>query len=518
MANRNLFQSIRGAFIPGTDTVNSEGAQAYAYGPEHALAQFAATGCLNSTFYASNADQLAAVLAMAEKVKPEFVARTAIYCRQKGHMKDMPALLCAWLAAGNPDLLKKTFTRVIDNGRMLRNFVQIVRSGKTGRKSLGTVPKRLVQQWLEKAGDQALFRASVGNDPSLADIIKMVHPKPAGKTREALYGYILGKKSNSESLPVLVQEYEAFRKGLSKKVPDVPFEMLTALEPGAEEWCEIARNASWQMTRMNLNTFARHGVFSRSDMTAMIANRLADRELVLKARVFPYQLMVAYVQADQSVPAKVRDSLQDAMETALENVPQLQGTVYVCPDVSGSMSSPVTGVRKGSTTAVRCIDVAGLMAAAVLRRNPDAEIIPFAEQVVDIRLNPRDSVITNAQKLAAIGGGGTNCSAPLAMLNRRKAKGDLVLFVSDNESWVDNWKNQNGTGLMREWTVFRERNPGARLVCIDIQPNSTTQARERKDILNVGGFSDQVFEILHLFAKGELNPLHWVDVIEKVEL
>jgi len=31
--------------------------------------------------------------------------------------------------------------RVINNGKMLRNFVKIVRSGVAGRKSLGTAPK-----------------------------------------------------------------------------------------------------------------------------------------------------------------------------------------------------------------------------------------------------------------------------------------------------------------------------------------------------------------------------------------
>ena len=40
---------------------------------------------------------------------------------------------------------------------------------------------------------------------------------------------------------------------------------------------------------------------------------------------------------------------------------------------------------------------------------------------------------------------------------------------------------------------LQARNPRARLVCIDLQPYATTQAAERDDILNVGGFSDQVF-------------------------
>ena len=66
--------------------------------------------------------------------------------------------------------MDRVFDRVIDSPRMLRNFVQIVRSGATGRKSLGSVPKRCVQRWLDQRTDAALFAASVGNAPSLADV------------------------------------------------------------------------------------------------------------------------------------------------------------------------------------------------------------------------------------------------------------------------------------------------------------------------------------------------------------
>ena len=213
----------------------------------------------------------------------------------------------------------------------------------------------------------------------------------------------------------------------------------------------------------------------------------------------------------------VREALQDAMEIAIANVPAVAGNVVVCPDVSGSMKSPVTGYRKGATSTVRCIDVAALVAAAVLRANRTARVLPFEGDVVQVALNPRDTVMTNAEKLAAIGGGGTNCSAPLARLNAERAKVDLVVFVSDNQSWMDA-RAADRTGLMTEWTKLKARNPRARLVCIDIQPYGTTQAVEREDILNVGGFSDAVFEVVAAFAEGKAGPAHWLAEIEKIEV
>jgi 60 kDa SS-A/Ro ribonucleoprotein len=300
--------------------------------------------------------------------------------------------------------------------------------------------------------------------------------------------------------------------------------MLTALELGTKEWTEIARRAPWQMTRMNLNTFARHGVFREAGMTEQIAERLRDPAKIEKARVFPYQLMVAYTMAaaNNAIPQAVANALQDAMEIATANVPEFPGKVYVFPDISGSMQSAVTGYRKGATSAVRCVDVAALVAATVLRKNPDAEVIPFESQAVEVRLNPRDSVMTNAEKLAKLPAGGTNCSAPLALLNKRRASGDLVVYVSDNESWVDAPQygrfGGSATQTMKEWAAFKQRNPKARMVCIDIQPYGTVQAKERADILNVGGFSDQVFDVIAEFARGGLNADHWVGVIEEVIL
>lgn len=522
MANKSIFSTIRDAIVPKADCCNEAGGQAYQFTPRHALAQYAATGCLNQTYYATAEDQLQTVLQLCEQVPTDFIARTALHCRQKGFMKDVPALLCAVLAARDAERLELIFSRVIDDAKMLRNFVQILRSGVTGRKSLGSLPKRLVRRWFETRSDEAIFRADVGQSPSLADILKLVHPRPATKSREALYGYLIGRKHDASALPQVVREFESWKADPSGNPPDVPFQMLTALSLTAEHWQAIARRAPWQMTRMNLNTFARHGVFSVQEITLQVASRLRSEDQVLRAKVFPYQLMAAFQNIGSEVPHEIKEALQDAMEIATSNVPVVAGKVIVAPDVSGSMHSPVTGLRKGATSKIRCIDVAALVAAAVLRQNRDAEVLPFENNVVPVSLNPRDSVMTNAQKLASLPCGGTNCSAVLIDLNARKVQADLVIYVSDNESWIDTPHHGrfggSATRTMSEWAKFKQRNPRARLVCLDIQPYGTTQAAGRHDILNIGGFSDSVFSVIAAFASGEFSSAHWVGEIEKTPL
>jgi 60 kDa SS-A/Ro ribonucleoprotein len=89
-------------------------------------------------------------------------------------------------------------------------------------------------------------------------------------------------------------------------------------------------------------------------------------------------------------------------------------------------------------------------------------------------------------------------------------------MVSDNESWAQyhssGWRC---TAMNGEWREFKKRNPNAKLVLIDIDPSRTTQLADDKSVLNVGGFSDQVFNVVDSFMKGDG---HWVDQIEKTEL
>ena len=88
-------------------------------------------------------------------------------------------------------------------------------------------------------------------------------------------------------------------------------------------------------------------------------------------------------------------------------------------------------------------------------------------------------------------------------------------MISDNESWADVARGDK-SAMLAEWDKIKQRNPQAKLVCLDIQPYATVQARNRHDILNIGGFSDQVFHLLGAFAAQNNSADFWVEMIEKI--
>ncbi len=515
MANLSLFSWRRPPQPPQADTVNDAGGLAYRRDPRAALALYAATGCLNNTFYSDAQAQLQQLLALTAQVEPRFIARTAVYARQAAHMKDMPALLLAVLSLRDPVAFAAAFPRVIDNGRQLRTFVQIMRSGQVGRRSLGSLPKRQVREWIQQATVETLLRAAIGQQPSLADLIRMVHPKPADAERKALYAWIVGRPYDEAQLPALVRAYEAFKREPRGLPPALPFQYFSTLPLDAAQWSALAEASSWQTLRMNLNTFARHGVFDDPARVQRIAGRLRDPQQVRRSRVLPYQLLMAYLAGD-GLPQPILQALQDAMEIATGSAPALPGRVVVAVDVSGSMQSPVTGYRKGASTRVRCVDVAALIAACVLRGQPEATVLPFDTEVRPVRLNPRDSVMTLARQLA-INGGGTSVSAPLCWLNVQRQPVDLVVMVSDNESWRDT-RAGNQTATMLQWDAIKRRCPQARLVCIDLQPVASSQTVQREDVLHIGGFSDAVFDLLAQYAQAPSDGGGWVERIEDMTL
>lgn len=543
MANKQVFGKMYAAGVkavaalvgvPPATATNEAGGKAYAASAKYALALFAVTGTFNGTFYTTGEQQLEKVGALCASINDlGFIAQVAVYAREHGHMKDVPAFLMAWLFVHDVkgEFYPQVFQRVIDNGKMLATFWQILRSGVIGSKKnlSASRPRRVLQAWFDSKTDHQLFRTSIGvSNPGVHDVIRAARPKPSTDSRRALYGYLsgknpAGKEIKTEALPPLVKEIEAFKKDpANSPVPDVSLQLLSSMPLTTAQWTEIARKASWQTTRMNLNTFQRHGVFADEAIVKLLADRLRDPDEIAKSRVFPYQLMAAYLNVTAELPRALREALHDAMEIAVQNLPALDGTVVVCPDVSGSMSSAITGNRgAGATSKVRAIDVAALVSAAVLRKNPNARVIPFETGVVDVQrlqLEPRDTIITNATKLASIGGGGTNCAAPLELLNREGAKPDTVIFVSDYESWMDTSIYNRGTGMMNAWMQLVQRHPSAKLMCIDLMPRTTTQTAPRPEILNVGGFSDEVFKVLSLWTAGQLAEEAWLSHIAEIKI
>jgi 60 kDa SS-A/Ro ribonucleoprotein len=496
-------------FVP-PNVINSAGGLAYKKSSEVDLANLALTGTFNDDFYNSGADQIQRVQRLVNEVSPRFLEGLAIYAREN-NMKDTPVVLLAFLMTKDARRFRRAFPKVIDNGKQLRNFCNVVRCGVTGRKSFGTAPKRLVQDWLNNRSDRQIMEDFVGGNGeggmSLKDVVKLVHPRAQDEGRNQLYRYFLGQEDRVDlfKLPEPLFKLVEFRTGKpgNRTVPDgVPYMMLQSLELSTKERVDISDKMGWQAIRINLNTMNRHGVFNDAEATKRIAAKLRDPAQVRKARAMPYQIFAAYLNTGDDVPATVRDALHDAMEVATANMTPINGRVAVAVDFSGSMTQPVTGTNtKGVASKITCNNVAALIAACIVRGNVATKVYRFDTEAEGVKLEPRDTVMTNAQKIGA-NGGGTDCASPVRKMIKDKVAVDTLVLISDNQSWCGSY---NAGTLINVWNEYKRvmNLPNARLVCIDLAAGSTTQAPDQAGaVLNIGGFSDAYFEVVAEFANG----------------
>lgn len=345
----------------------------------------------------------------------------------------VPALLTALLSTrAETELFKAVFPRTIDTVLLLRLFVYIMRSGIIGRHSLGTLPKRLVLDWLAVRSDEEIYRASLKTSgaaehlPSITDIIRMVHPKPETASRRALYGFLLKRQYNEADVPEIVRE--------------------TAIEA---------------------STFT---------------------------------------------------PLPTATLPNTTYLPVLRGTVQIFVDVSRSLQSEYA-------PSVRFLDLAAEIIAALKQAHPTIECAAFAQNVVPLHFSSEASAAEIAAMLTPFDGKETSCHAALRYLNQHTLSPDMVIFLSDNESWRT-LTAPTGVAFMREWEQFRHRKPDARLLCYDFQPDvvsphhstSTIERAEKADILRLGGYSPDAFRIITQFSHGAFTPEHWQNTLQSLRI
>jgi 60 kDa SS-A/Ro ribonucleoprotein len=256
-----------------------------------------------------------------------------------------------------------------------------------------------------------------------------------------------------------------------------------------------------------------------------VAERLADRAAVAKSKVLPFQLFIAYKTLEESVPRLVREALEDALEQSFANVPTLPGVTCIAPDVSGSMSYGCVSARG----AARFIDIAAIFAAACLKKSADAVVLPFEHQVVQVRLSARDTLMTTADKLAAVGGGGTAVGAPVSYLLEKRIQVDTFIGITDNEDWCYGWDGRtlaqfhtlpaqrtkgDEYGFLNAWRKYKLVNPDAKAFLLTIAPYRHAVApQDEAGVFFVYGWSDAVLPFIARTLQGVQTQMEAVRAI-----
>ncbi len=232
----------------------------------------------------------------------------------------------------------------------------------------------------------------------------------------------------------------------------------------------------------NLGNLGAHGVLTdaRPDVSQFIAAQLTDEQALAKARIHPLAFIKALltyrsgrgIKGSQEWPVVTRivDALDAGFYKSFRYSEPSGKRLMLCIDVSGSMSMH----QIGAFPSLSLHQAAAIMALSMAHVEPNWCAVAFDQQVWPIDISPRQRMDDVANKLAEMGGGGTDLGASMAYARRNRIPVDAFVLLTDDETWLDK-RNGGSHHTHEELDLYRaEMGIPAKVVNVTMSPDKDT--------------------------------------------
>lgn len=491
---------------------NYEGAKAFKLTPELELYSAVVTAGLSDSFYEKGNDRLGRIVELMKKNEPEFVAKLAVYARNKMYMRSVPMVLAVELAkqtTGN-SIVSKTVNGVVqraDEITELLAYYQLANE-RTGTKKLNKLSKQ-VQKGLAEAfnrfDEYQFSKYNRDAEVTLRDALFLVHPKAKSDEQQAVFNKIAEKNL------AVAYTWETELSALGQ----LKFENDTAKAAAFRaKWEELifSGKIGYMALMRNLRNIIEAGV--SWDAMKKVCDTLADANAVAKSKQLPFRFLAAYrevkvLKADYV--SMVLNALEDAVVASAQNIRgfDYNTRVLIACDVSGSMQKPISAKSK-----VLLFDI-GLMLGMLMQSKCERVVSGmFGERWKVINM-PNRGVLSNVDeyyKREGEVGYATNGYLVINDLINRKVVMDKVMMFTDCQMW--NTK-QDASSLQSAWKEYKQMAPMAKLYLFDLSGYGNTPISvQRNDVTLIAGWSDKVFDVLHASENGE----NAISIIKQIDL
>lgn len=496
-------------------TTNYEGAKAYRLDPKLELYAAVVASSLSKTFYEDETDRLKRIQALIEQVvktDPAFVARLAVYTREKMYLRSLPLVLTVELAKqySGDDLLRRTTRRVVqrtDEITELLAYYQIANS-RNETKKLNKLSKQLqkgLADAFNKFDEYQFAKYNRSAAVTLKDALFLVHPKAKNEAQQALFDKIV----NDELSTAYTWETQLSATG-QKRFEDEQAKQ----EAFKEKWSELvmSEKMGYMALLRNLRNILEAEV--NGEVIEKVTVRLADPAQVRRSKQLPFRFLSAFRQL-KAVNSGFTSQLLEALElAALASVENLKGfdvntRVLIASDTSGSMCMPLS---KNST--VQLIDV-GILLSMLLKakcRNVLTGIFGTDFKLVNA---PNAHVLSNVEKMSKVNvGWATNGYKVIDHLIKRKLVMDKVMIFTDLQLWnTSGYGAESKKTIESQWKLYKQIAPDAKIYLFDLAGYGQAPLNTiRDDVFMIAGWSNKIFETLAAIEAGSSA----VQEIEKV--
>lgn len=499
--------------VNSTKTVNHEGATAFKL--DKALDLYAATvtSTLSNKFYESQDGRVSRIRDLIKTNDPAFVAKLAVYAREKMYMRSMPLVLAVELAKihSGDSLVRKATSRVIaraDEITELLSYYQIANERENTKKldKLSAQIKRGLNDAFNKFNEYNFAKYDRAGEISLKDALFLIHPSPKDKDQ-----YEIFKKIATDTLET-PYTWEVELSALGQKKFESEAEKKKAFKAKWEELIDSKKVGYMAMLR-NLRNILQAEVSTKH--IGRVAAKIGNAEEVRNSKQFPFRFLSAYRELKKAscgfhTPV-ILSALENAMRESAANIAGFDENtnVFISCDVSGSMRSPIS---KKST--IMNIDI-GLVLGMLLQNRCKSVISSIFGDSCKIINLPKDNILANTMtmhELSSQVGWSTNGYLAIRKLRQNGLKADKVMLFTDCQLWDSRYGD--GDAMVKEWKQYKVFNPEAKLYLFDLAGYGNTPISTRDNgVYLIAGWSDKVFEILEAIENGN-NAIKEINKIQ----
>ena len=456
---------------PVKKTRNIAGGVAFTMSPAQELTHAVLTTFLEDKAYESGSDRATRIVKLVEKNNHEFVANLAVVARKEFNLRSVATLLLGELSQIHKgdsivkDAIVAGSLRVDDLSELI-SYVGTPVPKQVKRGIRNAILKFNRYQLAKYKGD--------GKEVSLVDVFNLVHPKVQHANKEQ-------KKAWKDLMEGNLASFDTWETEISNAKDD---------KARTKAWETLIKEdkLGYMALLRNLNNLTKYGVSEKVKKLAI--KKLTDPEEVKKSKQLPFRFVTAYdnVKGDR----ELSDAISEAMDIAVDNVPEFSGRTLIAVDSSGSMSGDP-------------IQKASIFAATLLKANKKADVILYDTRIRELTLSGRAPVIDTAHKIEkTLMGGGTE--TPLAFdyaydQYRQHKEYDRIIIISDNQSWVE----YGSRSVQDAYTAYKSMTKTDPYVyAIDIQGYGTTDVKGGKNkVFHLTGWSNRLLDFVAQAEKGE---------------
>jgi 60 kDa SS-A/Ro ribonucleoprotein len=465
-------------------TTNLAGGQAYTQSAESELVTMLLVFMGQDQFYRKGSDTFSRLLQLANQVNPEFAAKAAIYARNEFGMRTVSQFVAATLAqrvAGQP-WAKDFYNQVVFRPDDMLEIAALFKQKQGDINLTNAMKKGFAQAFGRFDAYQLAKYRSASKSFKMVDLVNLVRPVPTARNAEALKQLVAGDLVNT-------QTWEARLTEIGKT--DATDDEKANLK--GEAWMELLQSNKLGYLALLRNL---RNIAQVSDAALLLAlTQLVDPQRVEKARVMPFQLLIAQDAINASDILEKRfviEALTDALEVSMRNVPVFEGKTLVVLDDSGSMATASGGNFQRS-----CIELGAVFAATLYKSNR-ADLMTFSNDAQYKQLNSRDSIMSIANYLVKNAtNGGTNFNAIFEVAN---VAYDRIIILSDMQGWM------GGNTPEAAFKAYKKRTGANPFVySFDLAGYGTGQLPEQK-IFALAGLTEKVFDLMQKL-EGDKNAM-----------